>query len=136
MLFETGGETEMSISYLRQIEKLQADVANLKQASEAALELVDIVTAERDALQAQVEVLRQAIKETMSCATAEQAKAAFKQLDKAFESTPAACLAHVRADAGRAGFVAGCIYAGAGDSKADNNREASEYAERILKDAQ
>ena len=99
----------MSISYLRQIEKLQADVAHLKQASEAALELVDIVTAERDALQAQVDVLKANLIRAVTAFRqyeldvedypSMQHKQMMQALKEATLSTPAACLADVRAEA-------------------------------------
>lgn len=130
----------MSISYLKQIEKLQADVAHLKQASEAALKLVDIVTTERDALQAQVEVLRIALSkcryDSLNMSFVE-----WSEVQSAYRATPAACLAQVRAEAGRAGFIAGATDAAAYIAKQiqlgkiDINLElelpANKYAESI-----
>jgi hypothetical protein len=83
-------------------------IAHLRQAASAAIELVDIVTAERDALSAQVELLR-----GKSKALIEQAervlyydienylalKGFAYALDNALDATPAACLAQVRAEA-------------------------------------
>ena len=101
----------MSISYLKQIEKLQADVAHLKQAASAALELVDIVTAERDALAAQVEVLTDAAEWLASMVTrleedspentlSEHLKLRLQKCYELLENNaPAACLAQVRVEA-------------------------------------
>ena len=133
----------MSISYLRQIEKLQADVAHLKQASEAALELVDIVTAERDALVAQVEVLSKLHSDLTNADMVfeDDVHSGYlittEQIDEMEHllATPAACLAQVRAEAGRAGFVAGAEWWAKCELEdtlhLDEQSAANQYAESI-----
>jgi hypothetical protein len=102
----------MSISYLKQIEKLQADVAHLKQAASAALELVDIVAAERDVLAAHNEELQKVPRRLVSVEheyggslqlngqfAYKVPESIFKSAKQALNTTPAACLAQVRAEA-------------------------------------
>lgn len=112
--------------------------------AQRAIAEIESLTAERDALQTQVDELR-----VKSKALVEQAertldfdignhhalKGTAYALDNALDATPAACLAHVRAEAGRAGFVAGteCCsdYLDTYYADIDFTRHADQYAELI-----
>lgn len=76
---------------------------------------LDIASAERDALAAQVQMLKTALKEQCAVvmkntmARPDKSDCAWSKAKEALdlcEVTPAACLAQVQAEAGRAGFVA------------------------------
>jgi hypothetical protein len=111
----------MSISYLKKIEELESIAAQLKRDTELTRNLVGIATAERDSLVAQVVTLRKAVAEAKQVVgflshhlRGRMAEAAIIDMAEKADSwavilnqSPAACLAQVRAEAGRAGFVAG-----------------------------
>jgi hypothetical protein len=93
-------------------------------------------------LAAQVEVLRQ--KGRLLVEQAERAldfdignyhalKGSAYALDNALDATPAACLAHVKADAGRAGFVEGAVCARhpIKPNAVEIKQSADQYAEHI-----
>ena len=99
------------------------------------------VTAERDALAAQVEVLR-----GKSKALIEQAervlyydienylalKGFAYALDKALDATPAACLAKVQAEAGRAGYYEALQSHSDRTTRDEDVELADQYARRLL----
>jgi len=86
-----------------------------------------------DALVAQVEVQRRELQSAADWFAAywpELNKAQcdrIKQMDSVAKSTPAACLAQVRAEAGRAGFIAGTKLL-----MGDRETNADDYAKRLL----
>jgi len=98
-------------------------------------------------LAAQVEVLKQVFSELVGNANTDAnefsqviiSKIDFDAVHKCFESTPAVCLAQVRADAGRAGYIAGTKHSDNVfffDATPDINIAAKEYAECIRQEVQ
>lgn len=83
------------------------------------------------ALAAQVEVLRkplQSMVELMDCGDESGAGSKWHaEATTALSATPTACLAQVRAEAGRAGFIAGTKLL-----MGDRETNADQYAKRIL----
>jgi hypothetical protein len=97
--------------------------------------------AKRDALAAQVEVLRASMSDAVKMHKAEvftksMWETAFDEFEMLLEQTPSACLAQVLADAFKSGFskakaVYGCEL---GHCATDLNEWADQYAERILQE--
>jgi hypothetical protein len=96
-------------------------------------------------LAAQVEVLKYHINRVIqasACNTGNEPSLscfhrALDEAHDAFRATPAACLAQVKADAGRAGFIEGAVCARhpIKPNAVEIKQSADQYAERILKDA-
>jgi hypothetical protein len=113
-------------------EQMLCEIVKLEQNLEA-------VQAERDALAAQVELLRSTLS-TVNSVLSGKTEFSSSEIDtdsvqQVIDATPSACLAHVRAEAGRAGFVAGteCCsdYLDTYYADIDFTRHADQYAESI-----
>jgi hypothetical protein len=92
--------------------------------------------AERDALAAQVEALKDAANSAYChWNSSSDVFGGMKRLIAAVEATPAQCLADVRAEAGRAGFIAGCELiidlVSDGSNTGAYKFHADEYAKKI-----
>lgn len=103
-----------------------------------------LLVGERDALSAQVEVLRRSILKAynhqlnVGYDNQRGVSEVFSLLGDAFllaQATPAACLAQVQADAGRAGFIAGYEFCNGDNRLISHNYKgfAEKYAETIHK---
>ena len=120
--------------------------------AQRAIAEIEGLTAERNELAVQVEVLQSWVKQAAELVNVDAGTAidwlidAHHQMLKDAKTTPAACLAQVQADAGRAGFIAG-FYTGVNEGedcidscffnvsplRSDQyaNQRADQYAERI-----
>lgn len=93
-----------------------------------------LLVGERDALAAQVEVLRTQITKAREYLSHVDVNSAGVMLDVALESTPAACLAEVRAEAGRAGYAECALDFGlcsTDEQRVNIVKQADAYAESI-----
>ena len=105
--------------------------------AQRAIAEIDGLTAERDALAAQVEVLRTQITKAREYLSHVDVNSAGVMLDVALESTPAACLAEVRADAAKEYYQMGWEHsvstkAEDGDHYACGRRLAQQFSDAIL----
>ena len=112
--------------YLEQIEALKKKITQEREGVEEFKQMMNDafkdLEAERDALASQVEVLRQAGNQVINYGLNAN------YWVHAVSQPPAACLAQVRTEAGRAGFIDGTKLL-----MGDRETNADEYAERILK---
>lgn len=101
------GHRDMQIdSVTTQLAEARQEAATWEKRCVAETGALRTVTDERDALAAQVEALRTTAINVLEAKEPQTRYKAYNALAASVKSTPAACLAQVQAEAGRAGFVA------------------------------
>jgi hypothetical protein len=116
-----------------QLKEAQLTLRNTEKALEINRVRCDAVSEKRDTLAAQVEVLKGVMQSMADAHLEDDEVEAAEQFLIHIRATPASCLAQVKADAGRAGWLACCDWIDSDKIKqtCSDEQAANQYAERI-----
>lgn len=104
--------------------------------AQRAIAEIEGLTAERDSVQAQVEVLRSTLSSVLNYVNTmshvdDKLSGIYDSIAEALEATPDACLAQARAEAGRAAYFSALIHYSDKTTSTEDAELADQYAERI-----